>query len=140
MDKVLLYRYGDWYVTYYDDTAICSKIMELTVTPHPGSPQVGFEFSSLDENIGKLTERGYKVAVCEQTETREMMDKRLKDQMKVKLEKKKNEKIKKEEAVAAEKARKAQQKLNQDVEMEEEVDEKAAANTLPENSEIKNED
>ena len=36
MDKVLLYRYGDWYVTYYDDTSICAKIMELTVTPHPG--------------------------------------------------------------------------------------------------------
>jgi len=28
-----------------------------------------------------LTERGHKVAVCEQTETREMMDARLKIQM-----------------------------------------------------------
>lgn len=107
MDKILLYRYGDWYVTYYDDTNICAKIFELTVTPHPGSPQVGFEISSLDENIGKLTEKGYKVAVCEQTETREMMDKRLKDQMKVKLEKKKNDKKLKDEAIAAEKAKKA---------------------------------
>lgn len=38
MDKVLLYRYGDWYVTYYDDTNVCAKIFELTVTPHPGAP------------------------------------------------------------------------------------------------------
>lgn len=38
MDKILLYRYGDWYVTYYEDTNICAKIMELTVTQHPGSP------------------------------------------------------------------------------------------------------
>jgi len=36
MDKILLYRFGDWYVTYYDDTSICSKIFEMVVTPHPG--------------------------------------------------------------------------------------------------------
>ena len=29
MDKILLYRFGDWYVTYYDDLAICAKIIEL---------------------------------------------------------------------------------------------------------------
>lgn len=37
MDKIMLYRFGDWYVVYYDDLAICSKIFELSVTPHPGA-------------------------------------------------------------------------------------------------------
>jgi DNA mismatch repair protein MSH6 len=36
MDKILLYRFGDWYVVYFDDLTICSKIMELIITPHPG--------------------------------------------------------------------------------------------------------
>ncbi len=36
MDKILLYRFGDWYVVYFDDLSICSKIMELNITPHPG--------------------------------------------------------------------------------------------------------
>lgn len=36
MDKILIYRFGDWYVTYYDDTSICSKIFDLVITPHPG--------------------------------------------------------------------------------------------------------
>lgn len=79
MDKVLLYRFGDWYVTYYDDTAVCSQIFEMVVTPHPGKAQVGFESSKLEKHIGMLTERGHKVAVCEQTETREMMNDRLKE-------------------------------------------------------------
>lgn len=81
MDKVLLYRFGDWYVTYYEDTVVCAKIFDLTVTTYPGVPQVGFEIGALEKNIGKLTERGFKVAVCEQMETREMMDRRIKAQM-----------------------------------------------------------
>ena len=92
MDKILLYRFGDWYVVYFEDLTICSKIMELNVTPHPGQAQLGFEIVFLEENIGKLTERGYKVAVCEQIENRNMMDNRLKAQMEVKKEKKRAEK------------------------------------------------
>lgn len=80
MDKILLYRFGDWYVTYFDDTAICSKIFDMVVTPHPGTAQVGFESRHLEKHIGMLTERGHKVAVCEQTETREMMNERLLEQ------------------------------------------------------------
>lgn len=38
MDKILLYRFGDWYVTYYDDLAICAKIIELSIAPTPGTP------------------------------------------------------------------------------------------------------
>lgn len=88
MDKLLLYRFGDWYVFYYDDLDIASKIIDLTVVPQPGIAQVGFEVNELDINIKKLTNAGHKVAVCEQTETREMMDKRLKDMMDVKKEEK----------------------------------------------------
>ena len=33
MDKILLYRFGDWYVMYYDDLAMASKIIECCVVP-----------------------------------------------------------------------------------------------------------
>lgn len=72
MEKVLFWRFGDWYVVYYDDLSICAKCgLDMAITPFPGSPQVGFEFCNLDRNVGILTDRGYKVAVCEQKETRE---------------------------------------------------------------------
>lgn len=56
MDKILFYRFGDWYVVYYDDLTICSKFLELSLTPYPGVVQVGFEINLLEDNIAKLTE------------------------------------------------------------------------------------
>ena len=40
MDKIVLYRFGDWYVLYYDDLSIASKLIELTIVPMPscGTP------------------------------------------------------------------------------------------------------
>ena len=37
MDKIILYRYGDWYVAYYEDLEICLKHFDMIVVPHPGS-------------------------------------------------------------------------------------------------------
>ena len=37
MDVVMLYRFGDWYVLYYDDLEICAKHITIMVTPHIGS-------------------------------------------------------------------------------------------------------
>lgn len=56
MDKILFWRFGDWYVVYYDDLNNCAKYIDLTITPFPGSPQVGFEYKYLDKNIGILTD------------------------------------------------------------------------------------
>ena len=36
MDKILLYRFGDWYVSYNEDLEICQKYLDTRVTPHPG--------------------------------------------------------------------------------------------------------
>ena len=80
MEKILFWRFGDWYVVYYDDLSICSKYLDMCITPFPGCPQVGFEHYHLDRNVGTMTERGYKVAVCEQKETRDQMETRLKEQ------------------------------------------------------------
>jgi DNA mismatch repair protein MSH6 len=38
MDKLILYRFGDWYVLYYDDRELASKIIELSLVNAPGVP------------------------------------------------------------------------------------------------------
>lgn len=38
MDKLILYRFGDWYVLYYDDRELASKIIELSLVNAPGIP------------------------------------------------------------------------------------------------------
>ena len=38
MDKILFWRFGDWYVVYYDDLRKCGKHLDMAITPMPGSP------------------------------------------------------------------------------------------------------
>ena len=37
MDSVLFYRFGDWYVLYYEDLELANKHLNVCVTPHIGS-------------------------------------------------------------------------------------------------------
>ena len=76
MSQILLYRFGDWYVAYYDDLETCLRHFEMIVVPHPGSYQLGFPQRNLNDNIYLLITQGYKVAICEQTETRDQMERR----------------------------------------------------------------
>jgi len=73
MDALLFYRFGDWYVLYYDDLDICNKLLSLCVTPHIGMHQIGFHSRDLAKNVKIMTKAGNKVAVCEQQETRQQM-------------------------------------------------------------------
>ena len=47
MDSVLFYRFGDWYVLYFDDLDLCNKHIQLSVTPHIGNHQIGFHSREL---------------------------------------------------------------------------------------------
>jgi len=38
MDKILFWRFGDWYVVYYDDLTHCAKFLDMAITPFPGNP------------------------------------------------------------------------------------------------------
>jgi len=79
MNEIVLYRFGDWYIAYYDDLDVCLHYFDMIVIPHPGSYQLGFAQRDLYENINKLLESGHKVTQVEQTETREQMEKRQAD-------------------------------------------------------------
>ena len=72
-DYLLFYRLGDFYEMFFDDAKIASKELDLTLTgrdcgEEERAPMCGVPFHSSEGYIGKLIEKGYKVAICEQTE------------------------------------------------------------------------
>lgn len=72
-DTILLFRLGDFYEMFYDDAKLASKELELVLTgrdcgQEERAPMCGVPFHSADSYIANLVQKGYKVAVCEQTE------------------------------------------------------------------------
>ncbi len=70
---ILFYRLGDFYEMFYDDAKIASQELELVLTgrdcgQEERAPMCGVPFHSCEGYIAKLVNRGYKVAICEQTE------------------------------------------------------------------------
>lgn len=72
-DCILFYRLGDFYEMFYEDAKIASKELELTLTgrdcgQEERAPMCGVPFHSCEGYIARLVAKGYKVAICEQTE------------------------------------------------------------------------
>ena len=70
---IMLYRLGDFYECFFEDAIEASNVLELTLTSRDcgggrRAAMCGVPFHKSDVYIGRLVERGYKVAVCEQTE------------------------------------------------------------------------
>ena len=72
-DCILFYRLGDFYEMFYEDAKIASRELELTLTGRDcgqaeRAPMCGVPFHSCEGYIARLVAKGYKVAICEQTE------------------------------------------------------------------------
>ena len=72
-DYILFYRLGDFYEMFFEDAQLASRELELTLTGRDcgegqRAPMCGVPYHSCEPYIGKLIEKGYKVAICEQTE------------------------------------------------------------------------
>lgn len=72
-DSILFFRLGDFYEMFFDDAKIASKELELTLTgrdcgQQERAPMCGVPFHSAESYIARLVSKGYKVAICEQTE------------------------------------------------------------------------
>ena len=72
-DSILFFRLGDFYEMFYDDAKLASKELELTLTGRDcgqaeRAPMCGVPFHSCEGYIARLVAKGYKVAICEQTE------------------------------------------------------------------------
>ncbi len=72
-DYILLYRLGDFYECFFEDAIIASKELELTLTGREcgegkRAAMCGVPFHKADIYIGRLADKSFKVAVCEQVE------------------------------------------------------------------------
>lgn len=74
-DCLLFFRLGDFYEMFGDDAALASKELDLTLTTRDRNkpeeertPMCGVPYHSAEAYIARLIAKGYKVAICEQTE------------------------------------------------------------------------
>jgi len=72
-DSILFFRLGDFYEMFFDDARLASEELELTLTGRDcgqdeRAPMCGVPYHSCDAYIARLIAKGYKVAICEQTE------------------------------------------------------------------------
>ena len=72
-DAILFFRLGDFYEMFFDDAKTASRELELVLTgrdcgQEERAPMCGIPYHAADSYIARLVAKGYKVAVCEQTE------------------------------------------------------------------------
>ena len=74
-DSILFFRLGDFYEMFNEDAKLVSKELDLTLTtrdrnkpPEERTPMCGVPYHSCEGYIARLIAKGYKVAICEQTE------------------------------------------------------------------------
>ena len=72
-DCILFYRVGDFYEMFFEDAKKASEELDLVLTGKEcglseRAPMCGVPFHSCDNYIARLVAKGYKVAICEQTE------------------------------------------------------------------------
>ena len=74
-DAILFFRLGDFYEMFNEDAKLASRELDLTLTTRDRGkpeeervPMCGVPYHSCDGYIARLIAKGYKVAICEQTE------------------------------------------------------------------------
>ena len=72
-DSLLLYRMGDFFELFFDDAVAAAKALDITLTrrgKHDGAdiPMCGIPAHAAEGYLERLIRRGFKVAVCDQTE------------------------------------------------------------------------
>ena len=77
LDKILLFRMGDFYEMFYDDARVAAPILNIALTARnkkmeDETPMCGVPHHSIAGPIGKLLASGRKVAICDQLEDPEV--------------------------------------------------------------------
>ncbi len=73
-DAILFFRMGDFYELFFEDALTAAPVLEIVLTSrdkHKGEdsvPMCGVPYHAGPSYIRRLTEKGYKVAICEQME------------------------------------------------------------------------
>ena len=72
-NALLFFRLGDFYELFFDDAVLAARELQITLTSRnkekgAAIPMCGVPYHAAEGYIAKLIRRGFKVAVCEQTE------------------------------------------------------------------------
>ena len=72
-DFILFYRMGDFYEMFLEDAKTAARELEITLTARnkkedDAVPMCGVPVKAAEGYISRLIDKGYKVAICEQTE------------------------------------------------------------------------
>ncbi len=72
-DSIVFYRVGDFYEMFFEDAKKASEELDLVLTGkdcglEERAPMCGVPYHSCEAYIARLIDKGYKVAICEQTE------------------------------------------------------------------------
>ena len=70
---ILFFRVGDFYEMFFEDAKLVSRELELVLTGkdcglEERAPMCGVPFHAVDTYLSRLISKGYKVAICDQTE------------------------------------------------------------------------
>ena len=73
LDSILFFRLGDFYEMFYNDARVASEELDLVLTKRANgedekADMCGIPFHSSESYIARLVRKGYRVAICEQTE------------------------------------------------------------------------
>lgn len=82
-DCLLFYRMGDFYEMFHGDAVTASAVLDITLTKRGKSdgtaiPMCGVPWHSHEGYLARLIKAGYRVAICDQTETPEQAKARAK--------------------------------------------------------------
>jgi DNA mismatch repair protein MutS len=70
-DCIVFFRLGDFYEMFFDDAVVVARTLDLTLTSRDKGkenpvPMCGVPHHAARHYLGKLVERGFKVAIAEQ--------------------------------------------------------------------------
>ncbi len=70
-DALVFFRMGDFYELFYDDAAVASRELQLTLTARDKErnvPMCGVPYHAVEQYLTRLLRRGYRIALCDQME------------------------------------------------------------------------
>lgn len=72
-DYILFYRMGDFFEMFFEDAKTASRALGITLTSRNKNeqspvPMCGVPVKAADAYLARLVEKGYRVAICDQTE------------------------------------------------------------------------
>ncbi len=70
-NALLFFRMGDFYELFYDDAAVASRELQLTLTARDKErnvPMCGVPYHAVEQYLTRLLRRGFRIALCDQME------------------------------------------------------------------------